>query len=64
MTQPMLLEAALQRAAAVSSLIQGEVLGVADACVVLAEAATPLSPESARVAAAEGMTTGLPMPGR
>ena len=59
MTQPTLLEAALQRAAAVSSFIQGEVLGVADACVVLAEAAAPLSPESARVAATEGMTTGL-----
>src|SRR5262249_40668289 len=43
MTQPTLLEAALQRAAAVASLLQGEVLGVADACVVLAETAAPLS---------------------
>src|SRR5262249_22050078 len=59
MTQPTLLEAALQRAAAVSNLIQGEALGVADACVVLAEAAAPLSPESARVAVAEGMASGL-----
>ena len=41
MTQLTLIESALQRAAAVSSLLQGEVLGVADACVVLAEASAP-----------------------
>jgi hypothetical protein len=59
MSQPTLLEAALQRAAAVSSLIQGEVLGVSDACIVLAEAASPLSPEASEVAAAEGVPSGL-----
>ena len=58
MTQPTLLDAALQRAAAVSSLIQGQVLGVMDACVVLADAATPLSPEAAQIAVAEGVTFG------
>jgi hypothetical protein len=58
MTQPTLL-AALQRAAVTASLIQGEVLGVVDACVVLAEASAPLSPEAASVAAAEGLTSGV-----
>jgi hypothetical protein len=50
---------ALERASAVSTLIQGEVLGVADACVVLAQAAAPLSTEAAEVAAAEGIRNGL-----
>lgn len=59
MTQPTLLEAALQRAAAVSSFIQGEALGAADACVVLAEAAAPLSPEAVELAANEGIAGGL-----
>lgn len=59
MTQPTLLDVALQRAATVSSLIQGEVLGAADACVVLAEAAAPLSREAAEFATAEGISSGL-----
>jgi hypothetical protein len=59
MTQPTFIEEALQSAAAVSSLIQGEVLGAADACVVLAEASAPLSIEAADVAAAEGTDSGL-----
>lgn len=59
MTQPTLLEVALQRAATVSSFIQGEVLGAADACVVLAEAAAPLSREAAELATAEGIASGL-----
>lgn len=59
MTQPMLIEEALQSAAVVSTLIQGEVLGAADVCVVLAEASAPLSSEAAEVAAAEGADSGL-----
>ena len=59
MTQQTLLEAALQRAATVSSFIQGEVLSVADACVVLADAAAPLSIEAAEIIAAEGIANGL-----
>ena len=57
MTQPTFLEMALQRAAAVSSFIQGEVLGVADACVTLAEASAPLSFEAAQIAAS--VSSGL-----
>jgi hypothetical protein len=53
-----LLEAALQRAAAVASFIQGEVLAVVDACVVLADVAAPLSSEAAHIAATEGITSG------
>lgn len=59
MTQLTLIESALQRAAAVSSLLQGEVLGVADACVVLAEASAPLSSEAADIAASEDIRSGL-----
>jgi hypothetical protein len=59
MTQQTLLKAALERAAAVANLIQGEVLGAADACVVLAEASAPLSPEAADIAAADGIASGL-----
>lgn len=58
MTQPTILETALQRAAGVSCLIQGEVLGLVDACVVLADAGAPLSPDAVEVAAAEGVTSG------
>jgi hypothetical protein len=59
MTQPTIVETALQRAAAVSDLIQGEVLGLTDACVVLADAAMPLSVEAEQVAAVEDATTGM-----
>jgi hypothetical protein len=59
MTQLPLLDAALRRAAAVSGLIQGEVLGIADACVVLADAAAPLSPEAVELITAESITSGL-----
>lgn len=58
MTPAEVLEAALQRAAATSSLIQGEVLAVVDACVVLADAGAPLSLAALRVAEAEGLTSG------
>jgi hypothetical protein len=59
MTQPTLFDVALQRAAAVSSLIQGEVLGAADACVVIADAAAPLSSEAVEIITAEGVVSGL-----
>ena len=59
MSQPTLLDGALERAAAVAQFIQGEVLGVADACVVLAEASAPLSVEAAQIAAADGAASGL-----
>ena len=59
MTQPTVIESALQRAAAVSSFIQGEVLGAADACVVLADASSPLSPEAAQIAEFDGINSGL-----
>lgn len=59
MTHLTLIESALQRAAVVSSLLQGEVLGAADACVVLAEASAPLSAEAADIAASEGTESGL-----
>jgi hypothetical protein len=55
--QPTSFELTLQRAAAVSSWIQGEVLAAPDACVILAEASAPLSEESAQIAAETG--TGL-----
>lgn len=51
--------AALQRAAVVMNLIQGEVLGIADACVVVGEAAAPMSPEVELAAADHGITEGL-----
>jgi hypothetical protein len=59
MTQSTLIESALQRAAAVSGFIQGEVLGAVDACVVLADASGPLSSEAAEIAASEGADSGL-----
>ncbi len=59
MTQLTLIESALQRAAVVSRLLQGEVLGVADACVVLADASAPLSAEAADIAVSEGTDSGL-----
>lgn len=59
MTQPPLLDEALQRAATVAGLIQGEVLAVEDACVVLADAAAPLSPAAAQVSAVEGVDAGI-----
>lgn len=59
MTQPTILDQALQRASAVSGLIQGEVLAVEDACVVLADAASPLSPEAEYVARESDTTSGL-----
>ena len=59
MTQPTFIEDALQSAAVVARLIQGEVLGAADACVVLAEASAPLSAEAVEVAANEGVGSGL-----
>ncbi len=46
--------AALRRAAAVKSLIQGEVLEVPDACVVIADASWPLDERSVEAAAAVG----------
>jgi hypothetical protein len=59
MTQLTLIETALQRAAVVSSLLQGEVLGVVDACVVLADASAPLSAEAADIAMSAGSESGL-----
>ena len=59
MTELTLIESALQRAAVVSGLRQGEVLGVADACVVLAEASAPLSAEAADIQASTGTGSGL-----
>jgi hypothetical protein len=59
MTHLTLIESALERAAVVSRLLQGEVLGVADVCVVLAEASAPLSAEAADIAVSEGTDSGL-----
>jgi hypothetical protein len=59
MIQSTLIESALERAAAVSGLLQGEVLAVADACVILAAASAPLSPEAAEIATSEGTHSGL-----
>jgi hypothetical protein len=59
MTQPVMHEAALQRAAIVASLIQGEVLAIPDACVVVGDAAAPLSDETASLAAEIGVSEGL-----
>lgn len=59
MTQSTLIGSALQRAAAVSNLLQGEVLGVVDACVVLADASAPLSAEAADIAVSESTGSGL-----
>lgn len=59
MTHLTLIESALLRAASVSSLLQGEVMGAVDACVVLAEASAPLSAEAADIVASEGTDTGL-----
>lgn len=59
MTQEALYSAAFQRAAVVADLIQGEVLALADACVVLADAAAPMSDEAARAAIDDDVTEGL-----
>jgi len=59
MTQEVRYAGALERAAVVATLIQGEVLAVADACVVIGDAASPLSDEVAAAAADSGMTEGL-----
>ena len=59
MTQLTLIESALQSAAVVSHLLQGEVLGVTDACVVLADASAPLSAEAADIAVSAGTGSGL-----
>ena len=59
MTRLEVLETALQRAAATSALIQGEVLDVPDACVVLADASAPLTPTTVDWAETEGITSGL-----
>lgn len=59
MTQATAIARAIERAAVVSSLIQGEVLGAADACVVLADAARPLSLQASRVAESLGADSGL-----
>lgn len=59
MTQEVGYADALVRAAAVAALVQGEVLGVADACVVIGDAAMPMSAEVATAAADSGITDGL-----
>ncbi len=59
MTQDVVYGAALQRAAVVAELIQGEVLGIADACVVVGDAGAPMSREVALAAADSGVTEGL-----
>lgn len=59
MMQFEVLQAALRRAGAASRFIQGEVLEIADACVVLADASAPLSLESLEVARASEVTSGL-----
>lgn len=48
-----------ERAAAVARLIQGEVLGVTDACVVVGDAAAPMSDEMAVAVAESGVAEGL-----
>lgn len=58
MTQPAL-EVALQRAAMVCSLIQGEVLSLGDACITLADAGNPLSAAAVRVATEGGVHSGM-----
>lgn len=52
-------EAGLSRAAATAKFIQGEVLAAADACIVLADAKAPLSPEALEVAGREEGSSGL-----
>lgn len=59
MTRLEVLETALQRAAATSAFIQGEVLDVPDACVVLADASAPLTSTTLDWAETEGVTSGL-----
>jgi hypothetical protein len=57
MTQPS--PGALQRAAAVADLVQGEVVSLPDACVTLADAGNPLSAEAIRVVAELGVSEGV-----
>lgn len=67
MTETTLVEESLHRAAgAVAGLIQGEVLAVPDACVVIADASAPLSDDTVREAREAGVADGLivvPQPG-
>lgn len=58
MTVPAL-EASLRRASAVQGLVQGEVLPLQDACVVLADASAPLSNAAAAAATGAGLSSGL-----
>lgn len=51
--------AALEHASAVSSLIQGEVLAVPDACIVVADAGSPLDERSALQKKESGLVDGL-----
>lgn len=51
--------AALEHASAVSSLVQGEVLAVPDACVVVADAGSPLDERSALQKEESGLVDGL-----
>jgi hypothetical protein len=63
MTQEVLYGAAFERASVVADLTQGEVLGLADACVVLGDAAAPMSDEAAQAAAEDDATEGLVVAG-
>jgi hypothetical protein len=54
MTSPSSVEEALARAQVVAQLIQGEVLQIPDACIVLAHAAWPLSELSTAAGAEQG----------
>lgn len=58
MTYPAALDESLERASIVRGLIQGEVLPLPDACVVLANAAAPLSPAAAAAARESGVSEG------
>jgi len=51
--------AALERASAVAQLVQGEVLAVPDACIVVTDAAYPLSDTAIACAKREGASEGL-----
>jgi hypothetical protein len=55
----LLLKAALERAAGVAKFIQGEVLSVADACVVLGDASAPLTSETALQALESNVGEGI-----
>lgn len=59
MTETAVHAAALQHASAVSALVQGEVLAVPDACVVVADAGSPLDERSARQKDETGLSEGI-----